>query len=31
MPETLNSMVDVVDQKQLAWELLAQAKEQGVE
>lgn len=31
MSETLESVVDVVDQKKLAEQLLAQAKEQGVE
>lgn len=31
MSETLESVVDAVDQKKLAEQLLAQAKEQGVE
>lgn len=31
MSETLESVVDAVDQKKLAEQLLAQAKEQGVD
>lgn len=31
MTETLDPMADAVDQKQLAEQLLAQAKEQGIE